>query len=295
QQSARGILFGIPLPICSCGVLPLYESLLKRGAPPAAALAFLVATPELGVDALFLSVPLLGVPLTLTRIAAAVLIAITVALMMQHTIPAQRQTVEPNETEQPTPLPGRLRAGMKYGLVDLVDYTMPWILAGLAFAAMLEPLLGHDVLQQLPSIVQVPLFALIGIPLYVCASGATPMAAMAVHKGISAGAALAFLLAGPATNLTTFGMLSKLHGRKIAAWFGLAVVGLAVVIGWVVDILGAQPPEVLHLAVDADAPPGLIAWICAAILTGLSLASLLRLGPRGVLAQIMTPVHPQHS
>ena len=108
---------------------------------------------------------------------------------------------EPCEVHQESavelPLKERLREGLRFGLVELFDHTMPWVLAGLLIAAWVEPILGHGLFQQVPTVLQVPLFALIGIPLYVCASGATPIAAIAIHKGISPGAGLAFLLAGP--------------------------------------------------------------------------------------------------
>ena len=80
QQSLRGVAFGLPLPVCSCGVLPLYESLIRRGAPVAAAMAFFVATPELGLDAVLLSFPLLGESLTVARVVSAFIVALAVGV-----------------------------------------------------------------------------------------------------------------------------------------------------------------------------------------------------------------------
>ena len=125
-----------------------------------------------------------------------------------------------------------MRAGAKFGFVEVFDHTMPWIVVGLLLAALAEPMLSHTAFENIPSFFQVPLAALIGVPVYVCASGATPLAALAIHKGLSSGAALTFLIAGPATNLTTFGVLSKLHGRKIAMLFGISVTTLAMLTIW---------------------------------------------------------------
>lgn len=284
-QSLRGVAFGLPLPVCSCGVLPLYESLVRRGIPAAAGIAFLVATPELGLDAVLLSVPLLGLPLTVARVVAAFVIALLVGVLVAPRDPVTAPAPPPARTLPP--LGTRLRAGIRYGLVELVDHTLPWVLLGLGIAAISAPLLGHPALRALPSAVQVPLFALVGIPLYVCASGATPVAAVAVQQGVSAGAALALLIAGPATNVTTFGVLSALHGRAMALRFGLVVVGLAMAAGWAVDALQVSVP-VLDGA-HTSHTEGTVAWLALLAVTGLTVASLFRQGPRGVLGQIVAP------
>ncbi|MCA9526429.1 MAG: hypothetical protein KC549_09070, partial [Myxococcales bacterium] len=122
------------------------------------------------------------------------------------------------------------------------------------------------------------------------ASGATPLAAVLIHQGVSPGAALAFLLTGPATNLTTFGVLGRLHGRGAAALFALAMAGLAVGLGWLVNLwVGPEAVPVLQAPTPEEA--GLLRPICLAILGALFLASLVRQGPRGVVGQITDPVH----
>lgn len=289
-QALKGVSFGLPLPICSCGVVPVYRSLVRGGVPLTAALAFLVATPELGLDAILLSVPLLGVPLTIARIVAAFGVAVVVAWIVGMGMPETEAADAPAETEL-EPLADRLREGLRYGLVDLVDDTLPWIATGLVIAALAEPLLGHELLLGLPSAVQVPLAAVLGIPLYVCASGATPLAAMAVHKGLSAGAALTFLLAGPATNATTFGVLSALHGRALALRFGVVLTAVAVLAGWGVDALGVTLPAMAHPDDLHAHGPDPVGWVSMLVLIGLGVASLGRLGARGVVDQVLQPVH----
>ena len=292
-QAARGVAYGLPLPVCSCGVLPVYQSLVRRGAPPAAALAFLVATPELGLDAVLLSVPLLGGPLTVARVVAAVVVALLVALFVEAS--ASRTASTPVDTELPDhgegDLSERIRAGLRFGFVEVFDHTMPWIVLGLLIAALAEPILAEGSLQDIHPFFQVPLAALVSIPLYVCASGATPIAALAIHKGLSAGAALAFLIAGPATNLTTFGILAKLHGRRMALMFGGTVSLLAILAGWTVDFLGV-PAEPLALAHGAEEHSvGALGVVCAALLGIMVIGSLLRQGPRGMVGQIVSPIH----
>ncbi|MEO0603147.1 MAG: permease [Myxococcota bacterium] len=290
-QALRGVAFGLPLPVCSCGVVPMYQSLIRRGVPVTAGLAFLVATPELGIDAVFLSVPLLGLPMTIARVGAAFAVALGVAVIVGRGAP----------TSQPVPIEAdatlrrgfgaRMREGLRFGLVDLVDHTLPWILVGLVLAALAEPLLDPETLAALPSVAQVPLAALLGVPIYVCASGATPLAALAAQKGLSAGAALAFLLAGPATNVTTFGVLSALHGRRLAVQFGLVLTIAAVGVGWAVDAIGLTVP----VLASSDAAHG-HGWgglgLGSAIGVGaLTFASLWRQGARGMVGQITNPIH----
>ncbi|NNM00233.1 MAG: hypothetical protein HKO62_05745, partial [Gammaproteobacteria bacterium] len=287
RQSLRGMAFGLPLPVCSCGVLPLYHTLVRRGAPATAAMAFLIATPELGLDALLLSLPLLGTELTIARLVAAIVVALGVSLLVGRLVAAPPAPERAPDDERAPP--HRLRDGLRFGFVELFDHTMPWILTGLFIAALVEPLLRHAALAQVPALIQVPLFALIGIPAYVCASGATPIAAVAIAGGVSPGAALAFLIAGPATNVTTFGVLSQLHGRSIAAAFGIAVTFAAVVCGWTVDAMapGAGAATVLHDH-EASSPVNII---CLALLGLLLLMSLFRQGPRGMLTQVLAPLH----
>jgi hypothetical protein len=272
-------------------VVPVYRSLVRRGVPLTAGLAFLVATPELGIDAILLSVPLLGVPLTVVRVVAAFGLALVVALLVGAMTPETTPKPSPAPAEALPPLAARLKEGLRYGLADLVDDTLPWIGVGLVVAALAEPLFGHDLLLSLPSAVQVPLAAVLGIPLYVCASGATPIAAMAVHKGLSAGAALTFLLAGPATNATTFGVLTALHGRGLAIRFGLVLTGVAILVGWGVDALGVALPVMAHPDDLHAHGPDPLGWASAAMLLGLGLASLTRLGARGVVDQVLQPMH----
>ena len=291
SQAVRGVVFGLPLPVCSCGVVPMYQSLIRAGVPIAAGLAFLVATPELGFDAVLLSVPLLGMPLTVARVVAAFVVALLVAIL----VGGRSETVLEAATESaPVPARGavvRLRQGLRYGLVDLVDHTLPWIGLGLVLAALAEPLFDHQLLAALPPALQVPLAAVIGIPLYVCASGATPLAAVAIHKGLSAGAALAFLLAGPATNVTTFGILSALHGRRLALRFGLILTVLAVVLGWSVDVLGITVPVMEHPDELHEHGLGWGGIVCAVAICGVAVASLWRQGVRQMLEQLINPIH----
>ncbi|RMH14999.1 MAG: hypothetical protein D6701_10560, partial [Gemmatimonadetes bacterium] len=240
SSAARGMTVGLPFPVCSCGVVPLYRTLVTRGAPAAAAMAFLVATPELGFDAVFLSFPLLGGPMTLIRVGAAALTALLVGWIVGGWLARRggdhRAVDEAPPAEAPTgPLGTRLARAAGAGFGDVVDHTAPWILLGLFVAAAAAPYLEGGWLGAIPSGLDVAVFALLGLPTYVCASSATPLVAALMAGGLSPGAALAFLITGPATNATTFGVLAQLHGRRAALVFSLTIIGLSVGLGLLVN------------------------------------------------------------
>ncbi|MFK7954942.1 MAG: permease [Lysobacterales bacterium] len=286
SQAGKGLVFGLPMPICSCGVLPVYESLLRRGAAPAAGLAFLVATPEIGIDALAISLPLLGTELTVVRLLAAFVVALSVALVLAGSA-TKPQVIEAEKTVNSMPFKSRMVGGLRFGLVELFDHTMPWVFVGLALAALLAPALETFDLASLPAVLQVPVFTLMAIPAYVCASGATPIAAVALQAGLSPGAAMAFLIAGPATNVTTFGILSRLHGPGFALKFGVVMAMAAMVVGWLINQRDFVLPELALNDVHSHA--SLLQITCLVILLILALASLFRQGPRGLLAQVIAP------
>ena len=134
-RSVKGVAVGLPLPICTCGVLPLYQSLIQRGAPPTAAMAFLIATPELGLDALLISIPLLGADMTIIRLVAAGGIALSVGLvvglMVEKSSPERAAVGTIKADNSARPLKERIKGGLRHGFGPLVDDTAPWILVGL--------------------------------------------------------------------------------------------------------------------------------------------------------------------
>ena len=282
SQSARGMGFGLPLPVCSCGVVPVYRSLVMQGVPATAGMAFLVATPELSVDALLISLPLLGGEMTLARVAAAGFVALAIGWVLGRFVPSR---TAPAAAAASTPAAaGERLAKFRESFREIVDTTAPWILVGLALAAVVEP--SHSAwVGLLPAgFGEVELFALLGMPVYVCAAGATPLVAILVFKGVSPGAALAFLLTGPATNVTTFGILTQLHGRRIALAFGAGIACLAVLAGHAVNAFGpALPGTPLHHAHDSSTG---LQEVSLAALGLIVAASLLRRGPRGFVGQL---------
>jgi hypothetical protein len=287
KQSVRGVAVGLPLPVCSCGVVPLYHTLVKRGAPPSAAMAFLIATPEIGIDAVLISLPLLGGTMTWARVITAGLVALIVGIIVGRLtarISDRQEINDPVSLDQGLTTREKLKHGLSHGLGALVDHTGPWIVVGMVIAAGLYPVLGTDFLAGVPGGWQVPLFALLGMPLYVCAAGATPMIAVFLMSGVSPGAALAFLITGPATNITTFGVLAKLHNRKVAIAFGVATLVITVMLGYLVDAIFPQfQPKILE---SEHVHGTLLQMIALALLILIFANSIFRRGARAFFNEL---------
>ena len=306
RQSFNGMLVGLPLPVCSCGVVPLYRSLLQRGVPPAAGLSFLIATPELGLDALIVSLPLLGLDMTLARLVAAALIAWGVGALLGRWVQVRAAALSggcshaghdhdhghsghshshSHGLEQPGAGPDARGAwaGLRYGYTDLLDATIPWLLLGLVVAALAAPMLELVPGWGLPMLAEVAVFALLGMPLYVCATGSTPIVAVMLVSGVSPGACLAFLITGPATNPATFGVLSQLHGRRAALAFAALTAGLAISAGLLVELWGGLDvdPQVLDKAHQGWWQPA-----CLLLLALLLGWAVLRRGARALVAEL---------
>jgi uncharacterized membrane protein YraQ (UPF0718 family) len=249
-------------------------------------MSFLVATPELSLDAVLISLPLLGGPFTAVRIICAAAVALAVGWGVGRWVsPSAMAETGREDRDDGRSLAQRVTAGLRTGFGEVVDDTAPWIVLGLGVAALMAPFLSADWLARIPSGLEVVFFALVGIPTYVCASGATPLVAVLILKGISPGAALAFLLTGPATNLTTFGVLARMHGPKVAIGFGAGIITMSVALGYGVNELLRLPPAPV---VSEEGSRGW--WSLEGLaLLGLSLLfslSLLRQGPRGFVGEI---------
>ncbi|MCC6407108.1 MAG: permease [Planctomycetes bacterium] len=287
RQALTGVAVGTPMPVCSCGVLPIYRSLIKKGVPATAALALLVAAPEIGVDSLLLSWNQLGGPATLARLVCALVLALAVGWIVGR-IASDGGAVAPIEPRQPPDRPApRLSPwrAIERGLFETWGHLSPWILVGLYATVLFEPWISTEWAASLPSWLQILALSAIGMPTYICAAAATPFAALLLVKGFSAGAVIAFLLIGPATNLTTIGALRREHSTRVAAAF--------VVTAFAVTFALALGADALLPRLGVGAPTGPHehehTWFhlaCAWFLIALTAWLVLRTGPRAFLGQL---------
>jgi uncharacterized membrane protein YraQ (UPF0718 family) len=247
----KASLLGIPLPLCSCGVIPAAIALRRQGANRGASAAFLVSTPESGIDSIAITWALLDPIMTVVRPLAAFLTA-TVTGLLINALPeeptpstmadASGCTDEcASDVAPDAPLGRRLRAGLDYAFGDLLGDIGRWLLLGVAVAALITTLVPVDAFALLHKREALSLLVMlvVGIPLYICASASTPIAAALVLKGISPGAALVFLLAGPATNAATVTVFLRYWGRRATAVYLATIACCSLALGWLVDRLYA--------------------------------------------------------
>ncbi|MFQ6137316.1 MAG: SO_0444 family Cu/Zn efflux transporter [Candidatus Hydrothermarchaeales archaeon] len=255
----KASLIGAPLPLCSCGVTPTALGLYRDGASREATVSFLIATPETGADSISISYALLDPIMTVFRPIAAIVTAVMTGLadkflggdkgereIHQHSEFIEGcGTCESNREEENKP---KLRRALEYAFFDFLGDLSRWLIIGFMLAGAISAIIPRGMVQGylgggglFPMLVML----VVGIPLYICATASTPIAAALIAKGLSPGAALVFLLAGPATNIATITIISKALGKRTTAIYvgSIAVVSvvLGVMLNWIYFFLNINP------------------------------------------------------
>lgn len=251
----KAAALGVPIPLCSCGVLPAAVSLKRQGASNGATTAFLISTPESGVDSIALTYALIDPVMTVARPAAAFTTAVVAGIAENMLGPDQEgKAIKPdfscpvdNCCDGVDCLPEvhkshhtffeKLKAGLGYALFELWEDMAPWFLFGLFLAGVITTLIPSELMaKHLGGGLSAMLIMLaVGIPLYICATASTPIAAALILKGVSPGAALVFLLAGPATNVTSLTVLFGLLGKRATAIYLASIAVVSVACGLALD------------------------------------------------------------
>jgi len=251
----KAAALGVPIPLCSCGVLPAAVSLKRQGAGNGATTAFLISTPESGVDSIALTYALLDPVMTVARPVAAFTTAAVAGIAENMLGPEKEGKATPPDLRCPVDnccdgvdcLPEvhkghhtffeKLKSGLGYALFELWEDIAPWFLLGLILAGVITTLIPSELLtKHLGGGLSAMLIMLaVGIPLYICATASTPIAAALILKGVSPGAALVFLLAGPATNVTSLTVLFGLLGKRATAIYLASIAVVSVACGLALD------------------------------------------------------------
>ena len=301
----KAALAGAPLPLCSCGVLPAALGLRRGGAGRGPTVSFLVATPETGADSIALSYALLGPFMAVVRPLAAIISAVFAGLLAALTDRGERPApvipvaVATNScgdggcscsagADEPRGGEGgstaaRIVEGLRYALSDILDDISGWLAVGLLAAGAVATWVPPSALADLGSgpLAMVAML-LVGVPMYICATASTPLAAALLVAGMSPGTVLVFLLAGPATNMATLAVVGRELGRRtlIAYLAGIAVASIA--LGLLTDALvGAWSIDIqAQLSDGADEwMPAWLEWGSAALLTLCAIPPLRRVIP----------------
>ncbi len=247
----KAVIFGIPLPVCSCGVIPLAASLRKEGASKASTLAFLVSTPTTGVDSILATYAFLGLLFAIFRPAAALFGGLLVGALVWLFDREKARAPEPvHSSHRGLSLSFRLKQALRYGFETLPEDIGKWLIVGVLAGGLITALVPENFLRSSLSnpLLAYPLMLGISIPLYVCATGSIPIAASLLWKGLPPGAALAFLIAGPATNTITITFVLKKLGKKTLLLYLSSIIAIATVSGLLLDLLWeklGQNPELI--------------------------------------------------
>lgn len=214
----KAVLIGIPLPLCSCAVIPAGLGLKKSGASDGAAVGFLISTPQTGIDSVLVSGSLLGWPFALLKVVVALLTGLAggIAAGSARQPASLLNVIEPKSPTVTVARPHRGTAFRDHFFM-LIQSLWGWLVIGVLISAAISHWIPQDTISALPGFTGWPslfLVLLIAIPLYVCATASVPIAAALVASGLPPGAALVFLMAGPATNLATIGAVYQTLGRR---------------------------------------------------------------------------------
>ena len=257
-------LFGVPLPICSCGVIPTSIALRKEGASKGASVSFLISTPATGVDSILATYSLLGLPFAILRPVAAFATALVGGVFTNlatrgesENVDAQKKTVEFDDCDDDhhcgcgdehhehcgcgdvhhMSFGQKVAETFRYGLVNMVGDVSKWLMIGLLLGALISAFVPNELffaLREYPILCMLVVLVL-AMPMYTCATGSIPLALALVAKGITPGAALVLLMAGPATSIASMLVVGKAFGKRTLAAYLFSIAFGAMFFGFIVD------------------------------------------------------------
>lgn len=287
----KAAILGAPLPLCSCGVIPAAMGLRQAGASKPATTSFLVSTPETGVDSVFITYAMMGPFMAITRPIVAIVSAITTGMLVntfdhnnesnetlsdstesccgsEKKSMIQNKPAESNccssgkhdhdghesvhKVHRKSSFMRKLMDGVIYAFTDLLDNIILWLVIGIFFAALVQTYVPSDLLIKYGTgMTGMLVMLVVGIPMYVCATASTPLAAGFLMAGISPGAVLVFLMAGPATNMATLGIINKHMGKRTMWLYLLGIMCIALISGLLlnelVDLWSVDFNKYLHM------------------------------------------------
>ncbi|MBI9081169.1 MAG: SO_0444 family Cu/Zn efflux transporter [Pseudodesulfovibrio sp.] len=254
----KAAVIGVPLPLCSCGVLPAALGLRRQGASKGATTAFMISTPETGVDSMAVTYALIDPIMTVIRPVAASITAIFAGVLVNAFPEKEREPLPMSgvvahahgssgcgcdhgscSTNGRSSLFSKFRFGMSYAFGEMISDIGRWLLVGVVLAGVISTIIPDNALDQYvgTGFLSYLVMLVVALPLYVCATASTPIAASLLLKGLSPGAALVFLLAGPATNGATITVMLKTMGKRAAGLYVFSIMICSLVLAWATDSL----------------------------------------------------------
>lgn len=282
-------LFGIPLPLCSCGVIPTAMSLRKEGASKGATVSFLIATPQTGIDSIIATFSLMGLPFAIIRPIAALITALFGGQMVN--VFDKSNEKECHEEKDPCCCGqnhshdhdhnygqshhqgffAKLKEALEYAFVEMMGDIGKWLLIGLVVAGLITVLVPDSFFQIFVdnSLLSMLLVLCLAVPMYLCATGSIPIAVALMLKGLTPGAGLVLLMAGPASNVASILVIRKVLGQKTQIIYLASIILGAVLFGLAIDHLMPREWFISNLvASDAccENHIGIFSWVCTVAL-----------------------------
>lgn len=234
-------LIGIPLPLCSCGVIPTAIGLKNEKASNGAVASFLIATPQTGIDSILATFSLMGLGFAIIRPTAALVTGVCGGLLINRLL--KEKTIEDNTDYSCQIEKGnKIVRVFKYAYIDMIQNIGARLLVGLLLAALINIAIPDEFFLSFGNypLLQMLVILLIAIPMYICSTGSIPIAAALIMKGLSPGAALVMLMAGPAVNMASILVVKKSLGSKFTWIYVLTIVVGAIIFGYIVNFLNAH-------------------------------------------------------
>ena len=277
-------LLGIPLPLCSCGVIPTAIGLRNEKASKGAIASFLIATPQTGIDSILATYSLMGLGFAIIRPMAALITGVCGGLLVNRLVSEEESsTVEDNCQLSIINCQFKLFRVLKYAYYDMIRDIGLRLLIGLVVAALIQVAVPDEFFLSFADepLLQMLVILFIAVPMYICSTGSIPVAAALMMKGLSPGAALVMLMAGPAVNLASILVVHKSMGRRFTSIYLMTIVGFAVLFGLLLNateqlsIVNYQLSISEACCMSASNLPSPFKLVCATVLTLLIIFALM--------------------
>jgi len=246
----KAALFGVPLPLCSCSVIPVSASLKKHGASKGAVTSFLFSTPQTGIDSIMVTYGLLGPIVALVRPLIALLTGILCGSIV-YRFDREYNDVDTEDCHDECCEPlhqSTIKRILNYSFITLPKDIIKPLMVGIIVAALINIYLPITIIDNFvgKGFLSMIIMIIIGLPLYVCATASIPIALAMMGKGVTLGAALVFLMVGPATNTTSITTMMKILGKKSTIITIGSLIIISLFFGMLVDSLGLSVPNILN-------------------------------------------------
>ena len=236
----KSVILGIPLPVCSCGVIPLAASIREKGASKGSTASFVTSTPQTGIDSIIITYDMMGMTFALIRVSVAFISGIITGLIVDF-FKNKKNDYYFSENDFHDFKRRKIKDGLKYAFYNLPKSLFKPLIIGILFASLISTFIKDDYFISYNStFAEIIFISLISIPMYICSTASVPLALSFINLGISPGAVLIFLIIGPATNTVTLTTLWKIIGKKETILFIGSIIINAVIFGILLNNLKVE-------------------------------------------------------